>query len=160
MREYKPRHFVRKATREARAKPARPRPQPPVARPCSIPCRAPVSKACIANFGGRDRNGKAPLVLFLFSCEIGGMLKPPLDAPLSLLHGYWLETRCRCKLSYTPMAKLSERVGASTRLGEVLSRLKCENCGERPSELALVDDPAAGASGVPFGREQMRVPLT
>ncbi|MCW2318547.1 hypothetical protein M2322_004116 [Rhodoblastus acidophilus] len=88
------------------------------------------------------------------------MIKPPLDAPLSLLHGYWLETRCRCKLSYTPLATLAERAGASTRLGEALPRLKCQTCGERPSEIALVDDPAAGASGVPFGKPQMRIPLT
>lgn len=87
------------------------------------------------------------------------MFKPPLDAPLSLLHDYWLQTRCRCKLSYMPLARLSERAGPSTRLGEVLPRLKCQNCGERPSELMLVDDPAAGASGVPFGRAQMRIPL-
>jgi hypothetical protein len=87
------------------------------------------------------------------------MFTPPLDAQLSLLHGYWLETRCSCKLSFMPLAKLSERAGASTRLGAVLPRLKCEKCGERPTEAALVDDPAAGASGVPFGRPQMRISL-
>jgi hypothetical protein len=84
------------------------------------------------------------------------MFNPPLDAPLSLLNGYWLEIRCACKLVYVPLSMLSERHGRQAQLGEVANRLKCQTCGERPSELALVDDPA---SGVPGGREQVRIVL-
>jgi len=84
--------------------------------------------------------------------------KPPLDAPLSLLAGYWLEARCPCKLTYLPLLQLSKRACPNVRLGELLPRLKCEKCGERPSELALVDDPGAGAPGS-GSAPQMRIPL-
>lgn len=86
------------------------------------------------------------------------MFKPPLDAKLSLLRGYRLEVRCRCKLSYVPLSMLADRSGGGLQLGEVLPRLKCRTCGERPSEVALVDDPAAGASGT-GRRPQSRIIL-
>jgi hypothetical protein len=73
-----------------------------------------------------------------------------------MLAGYWLEIHCRCRLTYTPMGRLAERAGANVRLGEVVGRLRCKRCGERPKEVALVDDPATGASG----RRQVRIVLT
>jgi hypothetical protein len=44
-------------------------------------------------------------------------------------------------------------------LSDVVGRLKCTKCGERPSSVELVDDPTIGAAGVPKSGTNHRLRL-
>lgn len=74
--------------------------------------------------------------------------EPPMDVPLDELSEWWLRITCGCRgrRDY-PLRLMAAKRGWKTTLGRVLPRLRCEKCGERPSSVVLISDPAAGARG-------------
>jgi hypothetical protein len=73
-----------------------------------------------------------------------------LAAPLRELLAYWLELRCdpaRCtKVVCAPLRMLAAKRGGQLRLQDVIARLRCEQCGERPVNASITDSPI-GAGG-------------
>jgi hypothetical protein len=74
-----------------------------------------------------------------------------LEMSVEELRGWWLEIRCgaRCttKLSFVPLIKIAATRGKRMRLREVLTRLRCQDCGGPPARIAIVDDLGAGDPG-------------
>jgi hypothetical protein len=74
-----------------------------------------------------------------------------LDATLGELAGYWLGIQCGgCgSLVYYPCKLMGRERGAGLRVREVLPRLRCRPCRDKPSRVLvfLTDDPTGGASG-------------
>jgi hypothetical protein len=69
-----------------------------------------------------------------------------LELRLGELPGLWLEIHCACGVStFSPCRRLAQERGARTRIGDVLSRLRCRACGRRPTRVALTDDATGGA---------------
>ena len=70
-----------------------------------------------------------------------------LAATLGELAPYWLDLRCaaaRCtKVVCTPLKLMARRVGAWRVLRDVIARLKCEQCGERPARVTITETPIA-----------------
>ena len=82
---------------------------------------------------------------------------PPLDTALADLGAWWLHVRCGCRGSnYLPLGVLAAQKGWTMNLGELVPALRCDRCGEKPKEIALIDDPAAGARGT-GGHAQKRI---
>ena len=71
-----------------------------------------------------------------------------LDAPLSDLTGWWLQSTCDCGRSVTiPCRMLRDRVGPHRTLYHVLPRLRCSTCGGIFTSIVAVTNPASGAPG-------------
>jgi hypothetical protein len=68
-----------------------------------------------------------------------------LDSPLRELGAYWLELRCdpdRCtKIAIVPLRMLAVQRGAERGLQDVLARMRCSSCGERPALARITDSP-------------------
>jgi len=68
-----------------------------------------------------------------------------LAAPLAELVAYWLDLRCdatRCtKVVCAPLRLLAEKHGRRRRLDELIARLRCAQCGERPVRVCITDSP-------------------
>jgi hypothetical protein len=68
-----------------------------------------------------------------------------LAAPLGELAACWLDLRCdpeRCtKVVCAPLRLLASKHGNRRRLGELVARLRCAQCGERPVRVCITDSP-------------------
>ena len=73
--------------------------------------------------------------------------------------GWWVEARCRCKLAYLPCRRLAMNHGGAHRLADVVARLRCSRCRERPA-VAMVDDMrGTSEAGARIFGESQRVPV-
>ncbi len=71
----------------------------------------------------------------------------PLDYPLMELAGMHLVTHCRCGMRPYPLRLMAAQVGWGVTLRQLLPKLVCKICGERPARSRLVADPVHGAAG-------------
>lgn len=88
----------------------------------------------------------------------------PANAPWSTgladLAHLWLDVRCACGAhSSLPFRYLAAVHGWKTPLSDVVGRLRCAKCGERPASVDLLDNPMLGASGVPSSGKGNRLRL-
>ncbi len=77
-------------------------------------------------------------------------MAPPtfaFNTPLADLSGTWLELRCCQGVTYVPVKLLSGAAHPQTRLRDVLGRMRCKVCHDRPARAALVENPAASGNG-------------
>jgi hypothetical protein len=66
----------------------------------------------------------------------------PLAARLDALGRCWLELRGCCeRIVYLPLTLLVEKHRGGVLLGDLLPRLRCQECGGNPSVMALVQRP-------------------
>ncbi len=79
---------------------------------------------------------------------------PPGDRAILLacsirtLRRYWIEVRCRCQVQFLPLNAMATNPSvAGLNLADVVMRVRCQHCRDRPGVVALVGDPAAQASG-------------
>lgn len=73
--------------------------------------------------------------------------EPPLEQTLASLTPWWIRARCSCgTTSDLPCRWLAAHQGWRVTLGQVLPRLKCSRCGERPHSLSLTDTRGAPGS--------------
>jgi len=76
--------------------------------------------------------------------------EPPWSTGLAELAHLWLSIRCECRAGGAlPLRYLAAAHGWKMPLSDVVGRLKCTNCGQRPSSVELVDNATTGATGVP-----------
>jgi hypothetical protein len=79
--------------------------------------------------------------------------QPPADRAIPLacsvrsLRRYCLEVRCGSRVVHIPLRLMAASGAAGLTMAEVLLRLRCERCGERPGSVALEEDAAAGTPG-------------
>ena len=66
---------------------------------------------------------------------------PPTGDTLGDWVDWWIEVRCRCKLAYIPCRKLASEWRPERRVRDIVARLRCRSCGQRPIEARMVDDP-------------------
>ena len=68
-----------------------------------------------------------------------------MDSPLCELIAYWLELRCdqaRCtKVVCAPLRMLAAKRGGQLRLQDLITRLRCSNCGAAPVHARITDSP-------------------
>jgi hypothetical protein len=86
----------------------------------------------------------------------------PWSAGLAELSGLWLSVSCKCGAhTGLPFRYLAAAHGWKTHLiiSDIIARLKCRKCGERPSSVELVEDPTTDAVGVPKSRAKHRLRL-
>jgi len=79
-------------------------------------------------------------------------MAPPtfaLNAPLADLGGTWLALRCCKGLTYVPVNLLAGAAHPEARLRDVLGRMRCKACHDRPASIALIENPAATGNGGP-----------
>lgn len=86
--------------------------------------------------------------------EPPSMPVPPIDRSLALacrIHTFrnrWLEVRCCRGTTYVPL----RLVGAShpgLALADLVVRLRCRICGDKPHSVALIENPAGNSPGGP-----------
>jgi hypothetical protein len=74
-----------------------------------------------------------------------------LEATLGELAGYWFVIRCdRCgSVTNYPCKLMGRERGSGLRVSEVLPRLRCRACRDKPPLVVvfLTDDPTGGAPG-------------
>ena len=64
----------------------------------------------------------------------------PRAARLADLGVCWLQLSGCCQRSTTyPLLLMAQRLGGQRLLGDVLPRLRCSGCGNKPSRMVLVD---------------------
>jgi hypothetical protein len=79
---------------------------------------------------------------------------PPfvLNAQLADMKGTWLALACCKGVTYVPLKLLAGAAHPTARLRDVLRRMRCKDCHDRPASVLLVEDPAAtGHGGPPAG---------
>lgn len=59
----------------------------------------------------------------------------------------WLEGKCTCGRRLYPLGFMAAHLGWRHSLRDVVPRLRCKTCEERPCGWALIADPADGATG-------------
>ena len=92
--------------------------------------------------GDDTRYGWPPLPdSYLLPAEV------PRDDPIADHAHLWLEGHCTCGRRLYPLRLLAAHVGWRQTLKDVVPRLRCQLCDERPGEWWLLDDPAAGTTG-------------
>ena len=82
------------------------------------------------------------------------MVAPPfvLNTPLAALKGTWLRLECCRGTTFLPVNLLIGAARPKARLRDVLPRLRCQACHDRPATMALIENPAGQAhSGPPLG---------
>jgi len=55
----------------------------------------------------------------------------------------WLSLTCCKGVTYVPVKLLGAAAPPTARLRDVLPRLRCSVCHDRPAEMALIESPAA-----------------
>ena len=77
------------------------------------------------------------------------MVAPPfvLNTPLADLAGTWLRLECCRGTIYVPLTVLIGAARPKARLRDVLLRLRCQECHDRPATVALIEGPAFGFLG-------------
>jgi hypothetical protein len=69
--------------------------------------------------------------------------QPPWDVPINRMSNWWLRLTCECGDSHhRPLRLMSAELGWRLTLRQILPRLKCRTCGDRPSQVHLLDTPA------------------
>ena len=64
----------------------------------------------------------------------------------------WLALTCCKGMTYVPIKLLAGAAHPKARLRDVLPRLRCNTCRDRPAEVALIENPSAlGQGGPPMG---------
>jgi hypothetical protein len=71
----------------------------------------------------------------------------PWDDPIADHSPLWLEGKCACGRRLYPLRLLAAHVGWRRTLRDVVPRLRCQACEQRPSAWALIADAADGATG-------------
>jgi hypothetical protein len=76
----------------------------------------------------------------------------PLSLRLAELGGCWLEVSGCCQIVYMPLPLLAKRRGGGLMLRDVLARLRCSNCGKKPTVMALVErtEPSSDSWRIPL----------
>ena len=73
---------------------------------------------------------------------------------------WWIEARCACKVGYLPCRRLAMDHGGAHRVADVVARLRCPRCRERPV-VALVDDMrGTGEAGARIFGAAQRMPIS
>jgi len=74
-----------------------------------------------------------------------------LAAPLGELAAYWLDLRCHpelcTKVVCAPLRLMAAKHGRGRRLEELLARLRCAQCGQRPARVRITDSAVGLDSG-------------
>ena len=70
-----------------------------------------------------------------------------LSTKLRELGETWLSLRCTSSTTQIPMKMMAESYGTHRSLGEVLTKLRCRQCGQAPDRIELTDDSTRNASG-------------
>ena len=83
--------------------------------------------------------------------ESGGFLRfsgmTPLGA-LRDLQGLWLRVQCACgRTTDRPIKMLARDHGGDALLQDLVPRLRCGRCRERPVSASLIESPQDGAKG-------------
>jgi len=74
------------------------------------------------------------------------------------LNGFWLHCVCPgCRTIDYSIKMLCAHVGWAVLLNDAVDRFKCKKCGRPPASVELIDDPSAGAHGIPSGRKRKRI---
>lgn len=82
----------------------------------------------------------------------------PWDTEISELSGFWLLTRCECgRSSALPLRLLAAQLGWRKTLRTIVPKLKCKDCGSKPVEVVLTDNPASGPGGADHRRKLVLV---
>ena len=76
-----------------------------------------------------------------------------LEVGLGAMEDAWLELRCCFGTAALPVQVLAQRHGFDCLLGEVMARLRCQQCHEVPAAFTLINAPGAGLA------PHWRVPL-
>ena len=66
---------------------------------------------------------------------------PPTGDTLADWSDWWIGTRCRCKTAFLPCRMLAQDWRPERRVRDIVARLRCRDCGERPREARMLDDP-------------------
>ena len=66
---------------------------------------------------------------------------PPMDVPICRMSNWWLRLTCSCGDSFRPLRLMSAELGWRLTLHQILPRLKCKTCHERPRQVFLFDTP-------------------
>lgn len=78
-------------------------------------------------------------------------MPPPIDT-LAAWPGHWLAVGCACgRRAYLPTKMLARQHGPEAKLAELVARLRCQQCGSRPTIAELRDDVQTSASGYAKG---------
>ena len=85
----------------------------------------------------------------------------PMGEPISQLSAWWLDITCTCNRGRVlyPLRLLSARIGWTVTLEQAVARLRCPECGQRPTQVSLVEDAAGGPGSygsTPRGRLVIR----
>jgi hypothetical protein len=67
--------------------------------------------------------------------------------------GWGLQARCQCKESRMPMQFLTRQHGPRATARELLVRMRCLRCGQRPGSAAWVREVRRGEGGRVEGEE-------
>lgn len=66
---------------------------------------------------------------------------PPWDVPIASMANWWLRPQCACGAGAYPLRLMAAEQGWDRTLQEIVPRMVCRTCGERPSAVWLVDNP-------------------
>ena len=83
----------------------------------------------------------------------------PTGDTLGAWDGWWIEGRCRCRIAFLPCRLLAKRYGPGRRVADVVARLLCPRCRERPTIHGLVDDPRTDEVSARVYGPVQRVPV-
>lgn len=72
---------------------------------------------------------------------------PAMDDTLGGWPEWCLRVRCRCQVAHLPLKLLAREHGPHHRIADIVARLRCSQCGERPGEATMTDNPARGMPG-------------
>lgn len=71
---------------------------------------------------------------------------PPLGVEIFRMSNWWLRITCPCGDRSTPLRLLAAERGWRVTLRDLVPKLRCSTCGQRPSSVHL-EDTAAGEAG-------------
>jgi hypothetical protein len=65
---------------------------------------------------------------------------PVLDTAIADLVGLWLKIECDCgRQQLYPLRLLAAKIGWKTTLRTIVPKLRCQDCGQHPRQVALID---------------------
>jgi hypothetical protein len=83
--------------------------------------------------------------------------QPPLDVEIFRMSNWWLQITCDCGIRHTPLRLLAAERGWRVTLRQLVPKLRCKTCGQRPTSVML-EDTADGDAGR-FGATKKLLPL-
>lgn len=84
-------------------------------------------------------------------------MQPTPDTPFADVSDEWrLAIRCRCKLVHFAHAWRERHFAPDLKAARLCARLRCETCGERPSEAAW-ESTRVGSGGLRLDPQRVRV---